>query len=142
MAPRPVNAMCRSGERLIDLVADDGAFDDATAKGPLPRHDEGPGFPHRPQWCWNVLLTWSVARWVTSGFMASAWAWVSVPALTWASSSFRPSVTRASTTVWTGTLWAAATSATVLPVASAASRSASLIPIALATTDVSVTAST
>src|SRR5256885_2174849 len=64
-----------------------------------------------------------------------------VPALTAAASSSLPSATRASMTVWTLTLLAFATSATVLPELRAVVRSASLMPIALATTDVSVTTS-
>src|SRR5258708_38739835 len=44
-------------------------------------------------------------------------------------------------TVWADTLWAAATWATVWPPLRAVWRSASLMPIAFATTEVSVTAS-
>ena len=53
---------------------------------------------------WKLPLAWSVARWVSSVFSASAWAWVRVPALTAASSSAWPSATRASITTWRLTL--------------------------------------
>ncbi len=89
----------------------------------------------------NVPLTWSVTRSVTFAVSASAWACVIVPALRAVAISSLPSATSASITVCTVTECAFATSAMDLPAWSSVVSADSVMPIALATTDASETAS-
>src|SRR5437763_2329624 len=128
-------APCRGGRAQLLLGAGLGAPPPPASSASLSFGRPG------PPWFGCTPLTWSVTRWTRWACSASACAGVIAPLFTASASSLFASATSASMTFWTFTPRAWATWAQVWPLAVAAARSDSLIPIAVATTDSSLTSS-